>query len=225
MVVGNSGVNAYNGVSSTYYPFYGVNGFKTLRVLASATTVYNVMSDSMRATVTKVILPTTITTIMDSAFESCKNLKQDVTITSKITKVGSNAFKNSGITFKSVDTSGMTYSSSVGNNAFSGTTIEKLVVGQVGINSSNNANNGYYPFYDVNGFKTLEIKSDANTVYNVLSASMRKTVENVTVPKSVTTIYDEVFKDCISLKEIKLPRGVKTSTNTFINCPAKITYY
>ena len=210
------------------YPFYNVNGFETLEYQKDTTTLVNVLSASMRASLKNVVFPTKITSYATGVFEDCSNLKIEMAITESISSIGNNAFKNSAITFTSVDLSGCSSYPSVGTNAFTGTTVKKLIVNDNGVkvNSNYGISSEFYPFYGVKGFTTLEYKEGKTFAYNVLSSSMRKTLTEVTVSSSVTQIGSSAFDDCVLLERISLPWAAKYDREkTFRNCKAVITYY
>ena len=224
LVVGSSGVRSVDNSGSSSYPFYGVKGFETLSL--KGTEFYNVMSSSMKSSVKEIEGFENIVEVGSSALENCYSLKKTLVITSKVKAIGSYAFRNSsGITFDSVDVTGCSGNNSVGYNAFTGTTVKKLVVGSNGVRSVDNSGSTSYPFYNVKGFTTLQIKSGTSTLYNVLSDSMRKTITEVTVPSSVKEIVSNTFSGCSLIKEIKLPKGIKINSKNFENLNTKIVYY
>ncbi|HBF68432.1 MAG TPA: hypothetical protein DDW20_03825, partial [Firmicutes bacterium] len=154
-----------------------------------------------------------------SAFENCVNLKMEMEISSSIISIGGNAFKNSGITFTSIDLTGVTKSSAVGVNAFTGTTVKKLIVGESGVKSYDSSNKETYPFYNVKGFETLEYKTGTTTAKNVLSDSMRKTIESAILPTSITKIDNYTFENCVNFNSIKIPRNLTfIGSSAFENC-------
>ena len=232
LVVNNNGVRSYSGgytvyASSDKYPFYNVKGFETL--VLKGNDFLNVMSSSMKSSVNTVEGLANITRFGDSVLENTYNLKTELSLTNKVTYIGENAFRYSGVTFTSVDLSGCTSSGSVGTNAFTGTMVKKLIVDNNGVRSYSggytvSANSDKYPFYNVNGFETLEIKSGTKTMPNVLSNSMRTTISNFVATKTLKEISNNAFENCKKLTKITLPYGVKTYENTFKGCNASISY-
>lgn len=212
-------------LSSSYHPFYNVNGFESLCIIYGGTVIDNMLSSSMKRTIRRVNIPSTVTAIRENAFDGCSVLNVALTISSNVRSIGSCSFRNTGIVFSSVDLTGTTENNSVGNNAFSGTTVKKLIVGDRGVMNSNSVANVADTFYCVKGFDTLEYKDGTKTAPNVLSSSMRKTVTEIAVPGTVKTIADRAFADCTLLREIRIPRSATVGTNTFYNCSAAVRYY
>ncbi len=87
------------------HPFYSVKGFEKLTIIAGCTTLSNLMSSSMKKTVKSTNIPDSVTKFSDSVFEDCVNLKIEISLSPRVTSIGDYAFKNSGITFTSVDLS------------------------------------------------------------------------------------------------------------------------
>ena len=188
------------------------------------------MTNSMKSSVKSIEGFGNISSFGEGVLENTYNLKFEVSLTSKVTSIGKNAFKNSGITFTSVDLTGCTYSGSVGMNAFTGTTVKKLVVNNNGVkavdksNYSVSASSDIYPFYNVKGFETLELKYGTTKMSNVLSASMRSSISGFVATKTLKEISNNAFENCKKLTKISLPYGVKTYENTFKGCNASISY-
>ncbi len=200
LVVNNNGVNSYNGSSSSSYPFYGVKGFETLEFKNGTTTTYNILSSAMRNTIKHVIIPSSVKVYAASLFENCTNLKEEMSVSSKVTSIGNYAFQNSGITFVCVDLTGMTSSVSVGYNAFTGTPVRKLIVNENGVLSYYGCSSDSYPFYGIKDFETLEYVYGTKTAGNILSSSMRATLRTVVLPSSISVYSECVFENCRSLK-------------------------
>lgn len=227
LILNNNWVRTSYGVSAAEYPFYNVKGFEILEYMYGTTTARDVLSDSMRSSITTAYIPDSITVYASEFLSNTPNLKGELSLPSTVINIGDSAFKNCGLTFVSVDLSSCSSNSSVGKNAFTGTTVKKLIVNNNGVrvNSNYGVSAEEYPFYNVEGFTTLEYKKDTTTARNVLSDSMRKTLTEVTVPKTVTKIDDNVFSDCTLLEEISLPYGTVYEKNTFKNCKAKMVRY
>ncbi len=224
LVVNNNGVNSYNGSSSSSYPFYGVKGFETLEFKNGTTTTYNVLSSSMRSTITHAVIPSSLKSYATSLFEDCTKLKQEMVITPTVTNIGNYAFEDSGIIFSCVDLSGASASSSVGYNAFTGTTVKKLVVNNNGVNSYNGSSSSSYPFYGVKGFETLEFKNGTTTTYNILSSAMRNTIKHVIIPSSVKVYAASLFENCTNLKEEMSVSSKVTSIGNYAFQNSGITF-
>ena len=229
------GVNKNNGA---FYIKSEYSNKKTkLKYLAipsqfNGTTVASIANDGLKdcTNLVYISLPYTLRQFGTSALANCKKIISHLTIYPRITNIGANAFYGSSIIFDSVDLTGCTSSRSVGTNAFTGTTVKKLVVNNNGVKALNNnnysipASSDIYPFYNVKGFETLELKYGTTKMTNVLSASMRSSISSFVATKTLEEISDSAFENCKKLTKITLPYGVKTYANTFKGCNASISY-
>ena len=184
-------------------------------VVAEGTEVmYNILGNSMRETLENVTLPESLTEIMGGAFSNCKNLK-NVNIPSSVTTIGSSAFSGSGAVFGSLDLTNVTM---VDGWAFRECTIKKLIISDKTKLKSNWYSDDF-PFFKVQGLTELVMAEGSKAVNNILSASMRESLEKVTLPEGLTEIKDEAFKDCKKLKSIEIPSTVTTiGANAFYGC-------
>lgn len=189
-----------------------------------------------------VIIPNTVTTIEDYAFEGCASFTA-MDIPQSVSSIGVGVFQNCknlrNVTFHENATTGfelkiygyvfngctklaelflpetVTY---LGDHMIQGTAISSITVPK---NVKKVGDNGGGPFAgDINlSYVTLEegMTSVPNRLLNFYQSPSY--VERVNIPSTVTTIEDFAFEGCTRLKELYLPDGVVSiGNNSFKNC-------
>ena len=154
-----------------------------------------------------VTIGNSVTSIGDSAFENCKNLRS-VTIGNSVTSIGDSAFYNcSGLTEVTIGNS----VTSIGDWAFSGCKkITKLVIAD-GTETLPLGNS----FTDC-PFVKLYLGRDYS--YNTTDSpfSNKKTLKEITIGNSITSIREKEFLNCIGLTSLTIGTGVLSiGTNAF----------
>ncbi|MBO4676003.1 MAG: leucine-rich repeat protein [Oscillospiraceae bacterium] len=172
--------------------------------------------------VTKLTIPSEVTSISDYAFYGCSTLKSavipegvesignrafsdcsgltNVTIPSTVTSIGTGAFYGCKSLSSAAIPSGVT---AIGDYAFyncSGLTSVTIPEGVTAI--------GDYAFCNCSNLSGVVIPEGVTGISNdAFSGCYRLT--SVTIPKSVTAIGDYAFYGCSELTSIKIPSGVK----------------
>ena len=144
---------------------------------------------------TSIAIPNTVTSIGDSAFESCKNLNSvDLSGASKLATIGSKAFHDAGL---------------IG---------AKIVI------PANVTDIGTYAFYKSdaqNGLSSLTFAANSKLITIGSHAFSRRKIKTVVIPDTVTTIGANAFYHCYDLAEITLGKGVTSiGDSAFISCSA-----
>ena len=140
---------------------------------------------------TSFILPQSVTSICEHAFDGCRNL-QSVTISDKVTHIGECAF---------ICCTGLKEF----NSKFASEDGRCLIIDGV-LNSFAPAGLTEYTIPD----GVTEIGEQAFRICGL---------KNIAIPDSVTTIGNSAFKDCSSLTSVTIPDSVTTiGNNAFYNC-------
>ena len=159
-----------------------------------------------------IAIPSSVTTIADEAFKSCKSLTR-INIPSGVTKIGSSAFYDCRSLTSIEIPSGVTeIESSAFYNCRSLTSIE-IPSGVTKIGSS--------AFYDCSSLTSIEIPSSVTEIgYSAFSGCSSLT--SIEIPSGVTKIESYAFKGCSSLKSMYLRATTPPSlgSSVFSSCPA-----
>ncbi len=167
-------------------------------------------------TVKGLILPSTVTTIGDAAFQfQFGNTLETVTIPSSVTTIGDGAFRNlAGLRTVNLSGNGLT---SIGDMAFSGcTALESFEM------PNSVTTMGESAFEGCSSLTTLTL---SNHLQNVPTrafwqcSNLGSTGSVLDIPASVTEIADLAFADCSSIPSLSLHSGLTTiGDNAFQNC-------
>lgn len=175
----------------------------------------------MYGTMENVIIPSSVTSIGNSAFEECSNLTS-VNIPSSVTSIGNSAFKKcNNLTSISIPNSVIT----IGNQAFYGCSKLTGVIipsSVISIGSSS--------------FNLCESLTDIVIPYNLMNIGERafsycRKLTSVTILSPLTSISSYAFSDCVNLTGITIPSSVTSiesyafyeSGLTSINIPPQVT--
>ena len=159
-----------------------------------------------------IVLPDTITTIKNSAFQRCTNL-ESIDFPKNLETIGNNAFD--GCTSITGDLVFPDTVTTVGSCAFQKCTgfDGKLILGA---NLSSIGNNA---FFGCTGFKEAEIKDGVITKVDDNMFSNFSSVEKVILGDSVKSIGNNAFESCFNLKEIPMNDNIeKIGNNAFQYC-------
>ena len=161
---------------------------------ADMTTLIAFLSDCMAFTV-----PSSVTSIGDSAFEGCRSLEQ-ITIPSSVTSIGDSVFccceSLQQITIPSSVTS-------IGNCAFLACISLEQITIPSGVTSI-----GVRAFFCCYSLRQITIPSSVTSIgFNAFCSC--NSLEQITISSSVASIDDRAFDGCKSLHVIYIPRGSK----------------
>ena len=175
-------------------------GSRTKVVLPSNVRTINDSAFYNNKKLTEVVLDKNLTEIKDSAFYKCKNLKK-INIPSTVKTIGNSAFCETGLT--SVDIPSKTTAL------------------------------GSYAFSDCKNLTQASFDKDSKlTVIEVGLFGGCKSLKKVVLPNNLTELGEEVFRDCTKLQSINLPCTLTEledgvfmgcSSLTSIKIPDKIT--
>lgn len=190
---------------------YKINGVKitklengTISILAGATNK-----------ITKVVIPDSVTTIGDGAFDTCLGLTS-VNIPNSVTSIGDGAFSYcTALTSIEIPNS----VTNIGYSAFSNCTA------LTSINIPNRVTSiGNDAFNNCKGLTSITIPNSVTTIGN--SAFVYCTgLKSITIPNSVTSIGDYAFYSCTELKSINIPNSVTTIGNEAFVYSTNLTIY
>ena len=145
------------------------------------------------------IIPNSVTSIGNSAFEYCNKLKS-ITIPNSVTSIGNSAFYDcENLTSITIPNS----VTSIGNSAFYD--CDKLT----SITIPNSVTSiGNSAFKDCENLTSITIPNSVTSIGNSAFEDCEK-LTSITIPNSVTSIGEEAFEWCYNLKKIYIPRGTK----------------
>ena len=228
---------------------YSKDGRKLLKVPKELSGAYSIKEGtriicdkafSFCGSLSKIIIPSSVTSIGDNAFMGCRSLL-DIVIPSSVTSIGDNAFMGCRSLLDIVIPSSVT---SIGDDAFAGChSLSKIVipssVTSIGDRAFNNCSSLKYisipksviclngnPFADWDG--KLECLSP-NFIYeddvlfnkdkSKIISFRNQNVESYVIPNSVTSIGDSAFWGCRSLSDIVIPSSVTSiGDSAFWDC-------
>ena len=228
---------------------YSKDGRKLLKVPKELSGAYSIKEGtriicdkafSFCGSLSKIIIPSSVTSIGDNVFMGCRSLL-DIVIPSSVTSIGDDAFFACSSLSKIVIPSSVT---SIGDDAFAGChSLSKIVipssVTSIGDRAFNNCSSLKYisipksviclngnPFADWDG--KLECLSP-NFIYeddvlfnkdkSKIISFRNQNVESYVIPNSVTSIGDSAFWGCRSLSDIVIPSSVTSiGDSAFWDC-------
>lgn len=174
--------------------------------------------------ITTAIISGNITTINSHAFDNCKNLKRvEITIDSKLKKIGKYAFSKTGIESFTISPhitqieEGAFHSCSclktvkfhkdskirqISSHMFTYSSIESILIPSTINYIRDDA------FFNCKNLKTIEFEQNSQLhIIGSNSFSFLKEIESISIPSSVTLIMKSAFYSCENMKLFKIPEN------------------
>ena len=149
----------------------------------------------------KIILPSTITAIGESAFEQCPNLTT-LEIPSEVTTIGSNCFAFSNIRTITIPSSVTV----IGQGAFYGSELRTITFQKP---SKSGLILRAQVFYGCKYLKSLAIPAGTTSIGNMLCYQCSN-LTSLTLPSGITTLPERMIIECYALKSLAIPSTVTT---------------
>ena len=165
-------------------------------------------------TVGSITVPTTVTSIGNTAFFQCWNLS-NITIPNSVTSIGGSAFYECGLTSITIPNS----VTNLGDLAFFACSLTNVTIG------SSVTSIGSSVFYDCSGLTSVTIPHSVTSI-GYEAFWLCTSLTSVTIPNSVTSIGDYAFGGCSNLTNVTIGNGVTSiGTNAFFNCSSLTKAY
>ena len=157
---------------------------------------------------TSIKIPSSVTSIEIGAFSNCKSLKS-IDIPSGVTSIGGSVFYNcSQLTSIKIPNS----VTSIGDYTFSGSGLTSIKI------PNNVTSIGEGAFSQCWRLTSIEIPSSVTSI-GYYAFSSCSSLKNIEIPSSVTSIGGSAFSSCSSLTSINIPEGVTSIRgSTFESC-------
>ena len=155
------------------------------------------------------VIPSSVTSIGDSAFSCCRSLSE-IVIPSSVTSIGDGAFYGCNSLSEIVIPSSVT---SIGDGAFYGcNSLSEIVI------PSSVTSIGDSAFSSCDSLSEIVIPSSVTSICDS-AFSYCNSLSEIVIPSSVTSIGDSAFSRCDSLSEIVIPSSVTSiGKGAFYNC-------
>ena len=155
------------------------------------------------------VIPSSVTSIGDSAFSCCRSLSE-IVIPSSVTSIGDRAFSSCDSLSEIVIPSSVT---NIGDWAFSGCdSLSEIVI------PSSVTSIGDWAFENCSSLSEIVIPSSVTSIGDSAFSSC-DSLSEIVIPSSVTSIGDRAFSYCFSLSEIVIPSSVTSiGDSAFSRC-------
>ena len=156
-----------------------------------------------------VVIPDSVTSIGDRAFEYCRSLTS-ITIPNSVTSIGGSAFSDCSSLTSITIPDGVT---SIGGSAFSGcSSLTSITIPDTVTSIGDDA------FYDCSSLTSITIPDGVTSIVGG-SFSGCSSLTSIMIPDSVTSIGDWAFSRCRSLTSITIPHKIEAiGDRAFIDC-------
>jgi len=162
------------------------------------------------SSLTSINIPSSVTSIGDYAFVTCNGLTS-MNIPSSVTSIGDCIFGScSSISSITVNSNNSIYDSRDNCNAIIKTSTNELVAGcKNTIIPSSVTSIGDYAFYSCTSLTSIDIPSGVTSIgeqafYNC------SVLSSITIPNNVTSINHQAFRSCNALESVEISDGVET---------------
>ena len=154
------------------------------------------------------VIPSSVTSIGDSAFSDCSSLSK-IVIPYSVTNIGDSAFSGCSLSKIVIPTS----VTSIGKGAFWGChSLSKIVI------PTSVTSIGDSAFEDCSFLSEIVIPASVTSIGNRAFSDCHS-LSKIVIPSSVTSIGDSAFEDCCSLSEIVIPSSVTSiGDSAFYRC-------
>ena len=188
--------------------FWGRSSLSEIVIPSSVTSIGNsAFSDC--SSLSEVVIPSSVTRIGDSVFWYCRTLS-DIVIPSSVTRIGDSAFFYCSSLSEVVIPSSVT---SIGNSAFSNCSSLSEVVIPSSVTSI-----GDSAFSNCSSLSEVVIPSSVTSI-GVGAFSNCDSLSKIVIPSSVTRIGNYAFLNCRSLSDIVVPSSVTSiGDGAFVGC-------
>ena len=188
--------------------FWGRSSLSEIVIPSSVTSIGN-SAFSYCSSLSEVVIPSSVTSIGNSAFSNCSSLSE-VVIPSSVTRIGDSAFFYCSSLSNIVIPSSVT---SIGDSAFSYCSSLSEVVIPSSVTSIGNS-----AFSNCSSLSEVVIPSSVTSIGDSAFSNC-SSLSEVVIPSSVTRIGDSAFFYCSSLSNIVIPSSVTSIGNyAFLNC-------
>ena len=180
-----------------------------LYVIPSSVTSIGDSAFSCCSFLSEIVIPSSVTSIGDSAFSCCSFLSE-IVIPSSVNSIGNSAFYGCSSLSKIVIPTSVT---SIGDWTFYGcSSLSEIVI------PSSVASIGYSAFSGCDSLSEIVIPSRVTSIGDWAFSGCRSLSE-IVIPSSVTSIGKGAFSDCDSLSEIVIPSSIiRIGDRAFYNC-------
>lgn len=160
-----------------------------------------------------------VTKISDGMFENDTNITT-ITLSSNITYIGNNAFKNCPNLKQIIFKSASTYSTASADTHSGSYAITTLAVAISKKDPNNNiAFIGESAFYNCVALESIDVSSATTIGKNAFYGCSK--LESVSLNDNLTKLADSTFNGCLKLNDIQLPSELtEIGANCFVNCQA-----
>ena len=217
--------NSVNSTSAFYYIFNSVPSSLKNITITTDTTIPSSAFYGLQY-VESITIPDTVTTIGSSAFSGCASLEKvnsntsgEFNLPEGLETIGNYAFQNLTQITEIVVPDSVT---SIGQNAFYGcSALESITLPFVGYSATSTGTYGYFYYvfggysYVPNTLKEIVITTATTIPYQAFSGLQY--VECITIPDTVTSIGEQAFYNCTSLKRLN------STADGLFNIPESVT--